>query len=318
MAKNVKKDDIFYITDDEIADTKSAVSSGASGIICPKRNKSIGGKCKVCDYIQTQIYSKKFDKEHKAMKWARDKKAKLSWFANVVLPENPDKAILLELGDKAGNQIISGIENKGWRDIVHPHAGVGRELLCTKSKESGDPWPTYTISPVLDKADWEIPEEVWKNVLNLRDILDILANEDLNEDNYMHVRSLKEGETLKFRLCPPREVNAGEKKCFIAPVFRHWGVSEDHITGEDSLDWRDSDSDPADGESKTKESEKLDMSFLEPANEKKEVEEKSKPKEKAEKPNCFGDSRFFEEDDADMCMKCAYFKSCAKEVSKKG
>jgi hypothetical protein len=314
MAKKDKAVDPFMITEEDVADAKSAVSAGSSGILCPKRNKDIGNKCSVCDYIQTQIYSKKFDKDHAAMTWARQKKAKLTWFLNVVLPENPDKSVFLELGDKAGNQIIEGVDKKGWTDIVHPHKGVGRELLCSKTKNAGESWPTYTVSPVLKNADWEIPEKVWKNVPNLRDMLQILDTEELTEDNYMHIRSLKEGETLTFRVCPPRDAEVGKKKWFIAPVFRHWGVTEEQITGEETLNWKE-DSDDEDKEVVDPSEGKLDLSFTDTGKkDKSEVkpEKEEKPKEAKTKKPCFGKSNFFEEDDVENCKPCPDYKACAK------
>jgi ribosomal protein S27AE len=317
MSKSkTKKEDVFFITDEEIADTKKEVASVSSGIICPKRNKSIGGTCKVCDYIQTQIYSKKYDKKHKAMVWAREKKAKLAWFANVVFPENPDKSILFELGDKAGNQIVSGVEKLGWRDIVHPHKGVGRELICLKDKKQGDDWPTYTVNCVQDKADWEIPEKVWKNVPDLNNIIEILQTEEQAEENYKHIRSIKMGETITFRLCPPRtDVAEGDKRRFIAPVFRHWGVSEGQITGDDPLNWTETMEDE-DKPSVPEVDEKLDLSFTKTSTDSVKDQVKEAPEKiEKKKPNCYGDGRFFEEDDKETCGKCGYFKPCLKTVA---
>jgi len=313
-ADKTKQADPFMITDEEASAAQNQLSKGSTGIMCPKRNKSMGGSCKVCDYIQSQIYDKKFPKEHAAMTWAREKKAKLSWFTNVVFPENPDKSILFEVGDKAGNQVVKGINKLGWRDIVHPHKGIGRELIVIKTKEPGDSWPTYTITPAQDKADWEIPEEVWRNVYDLNDIINILQTTELTSENYKHVRSIKTDETLNFRMCPPKDSESGDK-VVIAAVYRHWGVTEDQINGEDSMNWRQSvEEDPADDSPfvENTDSSGLDTSFMDT---KKEEVLPDKTKQGPKLPNCFGMEQFFEIDDKVTCIPCGSYKACGKKIA---
>lgn len=306
--------DPFAITDEEVEAAKSAVSFGSSGKICPKRNKSINEKCGVCDYIQAEIYAKKYPEDSEPRKWAKDKRAKLSWFLNVVLPENPNKSIFLEIGEKVASQIIEGIEKKGWRDIVHPHKGKGREMQISKTK--GQKWPSYSATPALKQADWEIPEEVWKNVPDLTDMINILETMEFTEENYMHIKSLKNGETLNFRICPPADVKAGEKKCVIAPVFRHWGVTDGQISGEESLNWKSSSKEESDEEDKKG----LDLDFQETqekAEEKAEEKLKEAPKKEDKEPPCFKDEKFFDSDDKINCEPCAWFKPCGKAVMMK-
>lgn len=307
--------DPFVITDDEIKDAQSAVSFGSSGKICPKRNKSIDKPCKVCDYIQTQIYAMKYGENHPARKWAKDKRAKLTWFLNVVLPENPDKAIFLEVGEKAGNQIISGMKEDGWTDIVHPHKGKGRELKISKKKAKGENWPTYTVNAVLKKADWEVPEEVWKSVPDLRNMIEILETTEMTEENYMHIKSLKNGGSLVFRMLPPAEVEVGEKKCVIAPVFRHWGVTDGQISGEDSLNWDTGKKDASEKVDAASDDGDLDLDFQ------KEETLKEAPKEEKsnrEPPPCYEQVEFFDKTDEKNCVPCPWFKPCGKSVMIKG
>jgi hypothetical protein len=309
MAKS-KKSDVFYIEQDEVGDIKKEIATVSSGILCPKTNKSIGERCHVCEYIQTQVYSKNYERGHDARDWAASKKAKLAWFLNVVFPENPDKSVLLEVGKEAGNQIINGVEKLGWRDIAHPHKDLGRELQCSKNKEKGNDWPTYTVTPVLEKANWEIPDEVWKKTPDLKNIVQMVSDGELNEDNHMRISSLKMGETLVFRVCPPKTVENGSK-WIIAPVMRHWGVTEGQIQGTDSVSWKETMEDE-DIASLPVKDEKLDLSFTSTEEEKEEVPDK---KQKKEKPTCFGMERFFDEDDDEMCIPCDFYKSCGKKVA---
>jgi len=324
MAK-AKKLDPFMITDNEAGELKNQVSTGSSGLICPKRNKSISKPCGTCDYIQTAIYDKKYPMQHAAMGWARTKKAKLGWFLNVVFPENPDKAILFELGDKAGNQIVTGIEKLDWRDIVHPHKGVGRELTVTKSKAQGESWPTYTVSPSLNKADWAVPDEVWKNVPNLNDIIGILESTVLDNDNYKHVRSIKMDETLTFRILPPIDDGSTDKK-LIAAVYRHWGVTQGQLDGVDPHDWRASvDSEDAETDVFAPDAASgagMAMPKSEPDRNTDTVpalpDKTQTQKDKVKKPPCYGMKKFFDMKDEVTCGPCPAFKSCGREVMAQG
>lgn len=314
MSKSKK--DPFMVEPDEVGEIKKQINTSSSGVLCPKRNASINERCHVCEYIQTKVYAKNYEKGHEARKWAADKKAKLAWFLNVVLPENPDKSVILEVGKEAGNQIINGVEKLGWRDIAHPHKGQGRELKCSKNQEQGKDWPIYSVTPSLEKADWDIPDEVWKNVPDLKNIVDMVKNGELNEDNHMRISSIKMGETLTFRVCPPKSADNGSK-WIIAPVLRHWGVTVGQIEGTDPISWKETMEDEDLEIPSNTEDGKLDLSFKKDENEektKKNVEEQPNKENSKTRESCFGQEKFFDPKDKDLCVPCPDFKDCRKEV----
>lgn len=319
-----KERDIFMMSEEDAKNARNEVSISGSGLLCPKTNKRIGGECKVCDYIQTEIYPKwpgKENQDHPARKWAGKKKAKLNWFTCAVFPENPNKLILLELGSKAGNQIIDGMEKQGWKDILHPHKNIGRMMKCTKKKgDSG--YPEYTVSPDLEKADWDVPESVWKNVPDLRDIISIIQNGELDKYNHQKISSLlKMDETISFRLLPPKELTGDDRKFWISGVYRHWGVTKDQIEGNVPLNWREVEKEDTEGGQMPdapdtfNSSDNLDM----------ELPSKSERTEKKKRPSCFGKIQFFDDGEPDpktgdvdrSCIdECEFFKECGKAVAK--
>lgn len=321
MAKE-KKNDPFIMTENDAKNAENEISTGSSGILCPKMNKTMEGECKVCDYIQTEIYPRwpgKENQDHPARKWAGKKKAKLNWFVCVAFPENPDKYVTLELGTKAGNQMIDGMKNKGWKDILHPDKGVGRMMQCTKKKgDSG--YPEYSVSPELEKADWSVSKDVWKNVPDLSDIIGYIKRDEMREINHERLSSLmKMGETITFRLLPPKDLSEKGRHFWISGVYRHWGVSNDQIDGNTSINWKDTEEEEITdgGEIPTEPDTQMQLPS--------EEVEKPEPKENEEKPKCFGDVRFFNDgtpdEDGDVdesCVKdCTFFKKCGKEVMKK-
>jgi len=307
-----KKDDPFLITDDDIKGTKSEVAKGSSGVLCPKLNKSLEGSCAVCDYISANIYSKypgKQNQEHSARKWAGNKKGKLNWFMNVVFPENPDKSFVAEVGAKGGSMIIEGMEKKGWKDICHPHKNKGRMMLCTKSKVDG--YPFYSMSPELEKADWAIPDEVWKDLPDLKDVVGMIERGELNDENFVKFSAImKMDETLKFRICPPKTLEGDDRRWWIASVVRHWGVTQAQIDGDAPISWEEGD---VDDENKPDVVGKPDE--MELPDEKVDAPDEEVKDKKEEKPKCFGMAKFYEDDDED-CMKCTWFKKCGKKVLK--
>ena len=323
-----KKADPFMITEDDINRIESKVIKGTSGILCPKLNKDMEGVCHVCEYISTEIYANfpgKPYENHPARKWAGKKKGKLNWFLNVVFPDDKTKSVIFKIGEKAGNQIKDGMRNKGWTDICHPHAGMGRMMMCTKTKVDG--YPTYSMSPELEKADWEVSEEVWKNVVDLRNIIEMLKDDDLiGSDNYVDIsKYMKEGETITFRIMPPVSFEVGDRDCWIVPVVRHWEVTQDQVDGKAPLNWKGapetSDEVPT---SSKRENKSVELPFIPD-----KVEDKAaKPVEnkKVEKPKCFGMANFFDDGSPDpetgevdlSCKEdCPFFKQCGKEVMKK-
>jgi hypothetical protein len=218
--------DPYMINPEEVKDIKKNMKISSFGCICPRANKQIGSRCPVCESIKPFW---NFPKGSPKRDIAVSKAAKVNFFANVVLSSNKEKSFLLEMGRRVGNEIIDGIENQGWIDIAHPKAGKGRELVIAKSESGG--YNTYKASPSLDKATWDISDEILDNLVNLDSVVDMIRNGELVEDeNYIKISSLKVGESMRFRLCPP----AKDAKYFkrLAWVYRHYGgVAQDEIDG---------------------------------------------------------------------------------------
>ena len=303
--------DPYMLDENEARKQEEETKNTVVGLICPKKlDKS--NKCGVCDYIQT-LYEKRPQKGDPVLAWISDKKAKANYFMNVVLPANPNKSIILEIGSNAGSEIVKGIHSKGWVDIAHPHANKGREMLITKSKgDSG--YNEYSPSPSLQQADWEIPEETLKNMVNLDNLVDMIKNNELTSDNYMKVSSLKMDETLRFRMCPPH-VDQENQLRPMRIVWRHWGVSQDQIDGLEKISYKEKVKQEVEGDD-------IDDSGMEELwsksndRDKVETEETKVVEEKpAKTPACFGKAKYFDEDDED-CQECNHLKACYKEVSK--
>jgi hypothetical protein len=114
-------------------------------------------------------------------------------------------------------------------DIAHPKANYGRELKITKSKGDGN-YPAYSIDPILEKADWDISDEILNNLPNLDqgNVIDIIMNDT---EEILKASSLKTDETLTIRVCPPwKEARERGEKRVLTPLFRHWGgVTKDDI-----------------------------------------------------------------------------------------
>ena len=215
--------------------------------------------------------------------------AKCNFYLNVVFPEDPAKVQLLEIGKKAGSQIIEGIKQKGWKDIAHPGANKGRLMQITKSKD-GD-YNQYTATPDLEKADWSVPKEAIDARYDLNNVIDVLKS---GEVEIFKISSIKQDETLSFRILPPVPSDEG-KSYIMAIVWRHWGgVTEDEILGNVDIDL-------------TLPSAKEDSveSMLDFGTE--EVKDK--------KPDCFGLDSCFEEGHPD-CISCSEYKACRREVAK--
>uniref|UniRef100_A0A6M3XPR1 Uncharacterized protein n=1 Tax=viral metagenome TaxID=1070528 RepID=A0A6M3XPR1_9ZZZZ len=313
MAKVKETTDIYTMDVSDLDSFASENRTKLSGEFCPRRDPAHDGRCFACEYIQREIYDKKYHDDHPARKWAADKKAKQNMFFNVVFKANPNKLIILEVGSKAGNIIWEGARNKGWTDITHPAAGKGREMTISKYKGDGK-WPNYNAMPELNKADWDIPTSVLDNLCDLSRISDMIQAGELTDDNFMRVSSIKVGETLKFRICPPW--NAKENKRWIGSTFRHWGISLDHINGDTPLDWKESLKDDTDKgttlELPTKQKE--DLPFV--------PDEPTKTTTTAatqQRPACYGDSRFmnFPADLDCSPPECMFGESCRQAVKAK-
>jgi len=317
MAKVKEKDsyDIYLMDSADLDNFYSENKPKASGEFCPRRDPAHEGRCFVCEYIQSEIYDKKYPDDHPARKWASDRKAKQNMFFNVVFKNNPSKLIILEIGSKAGNVIWEGARNKGWTDITHPVAGKGREMTISKFKGQGK-WADYNAVPEMNKADWDIPSSVLDNLYDLSKISDMIKDGELSDDNHMRISSLKLGETLKFRICPPW--NAKENKRWIGSTFRHWGVSRDQIDGKEPIDWKKSQQDSPKEEGGTGGDLLSDPAPNKAGAAAADLPFTPDPKPTAQKPACHGDARFFSETDPD-CREpeCFHGVTCKQEIKRK-
>jgi len=294
------KQDPYLLDPNEMGKLRKENEGTSLGIICPKRNKSIGGICAVCDKVAYLFGTG--DAEDKEI--ALNKMAKVNFYMNIVFPHNPDKSTVLEVGKKVGNQIIKKIEEGKWLDIAHPKADIGREMEISKSK--GDMgYNVYTASPVLEKANWDIPDEVLKSLPNLDEIINLLPTLGEEDGSLFKISSIKLDETLTFRICPPAH---GARPRIMNAVWRHWGgVTQDEIEGkvemnlnlpEPKSDDKEKTDTPAPWESDT------------PA-----PQETTEPRNVTQ-PHCFGQEAFFEMDDPECRDKCDFYKSCGRSISK--
>jgi hypothetical protein len=295
------KQDPYMIDKKAQEEVKNEARMSSLGIFCPKRNRSIGGRCAVCE--QVSVLFNTGDPGDKAI--ASQKMAKANYYFNVVFPAEPEKIVLLEIGKKAGDIILDGTIDKGWTDIAHPKAGLGREMLITKKNSGG--FNYYEPSPNLQNADWDVSNDVLNNLPNLDNIIQILKD---NPSNLFKISSLKQGETLRFRILPPWDNGAGNKR-IATIVWRHWGgVTQEEVDGIVAMDTTLPDNKAAD---------------IEKAKEEKPPWEEAKPEAKPEpeKPEaskqnepCFGNPNLYDPE-ADDCKGCRQFKECGRLVAKK-
>uniref|UniRef100_A0A6M3K1R2 Uncharacterized protein n=1 Tax=viral metagenome TaxID=1070528 RepID=A0A6M3K1R2_9ZZZZ len=283
-----------YLLDPEDAKkTIEETKMSSVGVICPFRNASMGKKCHVCEKLK-RVYetSVKGDERWQA---AGKKGAKCSWFANVVFPSNPNKSVVAVFGKKTGSDVVYKNQAGEWLDIAHPKSGRGREMKLTKSRDDSG-YNTYSIFPDLEKASWDIPEEVLKNLVNLdqENLIVLVKN---NTEEIFKFSSLKMDETIRFRFCPPWDSGNGNKK-ILTPLFRHWGgVTEEEVRGEVELDLDVSDVEP---EVAVDEGSILDDTPTVDSH----VE--------AREP-CFGRDNFYDKNDQE-CKGCKEFTDCTIAV----
>jgi len=301
-----KKVDPYMIDVVALNQMKNDMSLASSGLICPKRNKSISKPCKVCDYIQSQVWAKQYPEKHPARNWAAQKGAKATFFLNVVFPEKPTEVKVLEMGSKAGSQIFDGVNNLGWTDITHPKKNMGREMMVTKGKKDG--YPFYTISPDLNKADWEVKKPTLASAFNLTNIISMIQDEELTEENHLKVSTMKDGETLRFRILPHWDDGAGNTN-FMTVAWRHWGVSQAQIDGDEGLNWQEVELSPDDNvkapfDATTKPEEVKDS-----------VPDKAETKPKDKRPRCFGNATYYDPEDKDCTpVNCAFVDECLAKI----
>ena len=311
----MEKRNPWDIDEDVIKKQEQENKGSMTSVFCPKMNVSIGRPCKMCDYLLINVYNKRYPDNHPAKNWAKDKKAKLNIFFNAVFSDARNVPIILNLKNEAGNFILEK-SREDWKDILNPYAGKGRELTVKKVQKSGSKggsYLSYSISPVLEKADWEVPEEVWKNAYNLdQDVLiNMIKTNSLTEENYYDVAKLKEGETKKFRLLPSWQngVNGSNNRKFAQFIWRHWGVTEGQVEGTEPISW----SDEVDTDDPLQNYNPNDDIPFGMASEKEPVASKAESSEN-KKPECFGKEAFFGSEDA-ICKTCSFFKMCARSIT---
>ncbi len=307
--------DPYELDVDEINRMEAENKPRSTGLPCPNRNHSLDGPCGVCEYLVAEIYSKGYEDGHPARRFAQDKKAKSGLFMNVVLPDNPKKAITLEMGSEVGNEIQANVKKKksGWTSVANPKADKGRLLTITKTKRPGSKYPMYKVELDIETADWDVPKKVLADLPNLDqdEIIRKLEDGEFNDDNYMHVKSLGDEESLTFRMLPPwtsGEQGEDNRRAW-EWLWRHWGVTQAHIDGEDKLNWREDDEeDPAPDKVKSDEPTIFDEEKKEKSEEKTEVIEKE--------PACYKKAAMFFDADDEDCQACSYFKPCGKKAAK--
>lgn len=303
-----------WMLDPEEAKTQEAENKIKNeGEVCPKMNKSIGGRCYVCDALGKVFQTHK--KGDPMWNLAVRKAAKYNWFLNAVFEDNPEKVVIVMLGKQAGDTIIEQLKKGKWLDIAHPKKGKGRCIEITKTAD-GD-YNKYPVSPDLEKADWDIPDSVLENLPNL-DQSNLIKMLKEGETEFFKISSLKPDETISFRICPPwpTGVMGDDNKRPMTAIWRHWGVSKAEIDGEEELDMtltnktgkEDSDDEGSAPWEDSGEEEKAAKKEEKP---KEEPKEEPPAKEDSGKKSCFGDKRFWDEDD-DECQSCADFKKCGR------
>jgi len=269
-----------------------------AGVLCPKKNVLIGKSCSVCTQVAVLFNSgKKDDKDVAFLKMAKP-----NFYLGCVTRDKPDSYFILEIGKKAGNAILDGVYQKNWVDISHPIAGKGREMMISRSKGSMG-FNEYNPSPVLEKADWSIPESVLNNLPNLeKDIINILAEGKYPVKKISELT--KETETFTFRICPPWDIQSGNKR-FMSVVWRHYGgVTQNEVDGIDNIDLT------TDGKiTKSTEDQELVPWENQPAT----IDDVGSS---TQHDKCFGLPQFFEADDP-TCRACKDYSPCGKTAMKK-
>jgi len=278
------------------------------GVVCPKHNLTINKPCAVCVQVKALYDDGSAEKKDLAGKMS----AKPNYYAYVVFPANPDKAVLFEMGKKAGDAIKYGIRMKGWYDIANPKKGVGRELKITKFK--GDRgFNAYSVEPSLEKLTYDVGKAALDGRKNFDDILSIVETDEI-----FKVSSLKMDETITVMVLPDLDL---ERKWPVVSVWRHWGVTQDEIEGKipiqllSTLSQAPSGSQPLPGE--------LTESLPWDVKQEAELELESHGKEQEDTPinvepntsaaeheGCYKDKDSFEIDDKEVCQKCADFIEC--------
>ena len=297
--------DPFLLDVEEHSKVKLENKGGGSGVICPKRNASINKPCRVCDTVRKLFNSKMPEK----IELSYDKMTKTKNYLVYVTHDNPSEPRILEVGKKAGNDIIDGIE-KGWVDIAHPMAGKGREIQITKKHDGMH--NVYQVSPCLDKADWDVPQEALDAIIDLDDIIEYVKNGDPRIDK---VSNLNMNQTLTLRILPPWNRESGNRR-IITSVWRHWGgVTEEEVEGIIEMD-----TSTASDFTNPQPSDSMppflpdSPDILDTGPVDTQLGSSSAPPSSGYKP-CFGKSDWFSMED-DECKACSSLSECKSEIKK--
>jgi len=274
------------------------------GIICPKHNLMINKPCAVCTQVKALYDAETKEKRELAGKLS----AKPNYYAYVVFPSNPDKAVFLKMGKKAGDMIKYGINMKGWLDIVNPKKGVGREIKITKFSGDGQR-NAYSVEPSLEKLTYDVGKAALDGRKNFDDRLSLIETEEI-----FKITSLKIDETITVMLLPDLDL---ERKWPIASVWEHWGVTQDEIDGKipvQLLSTLSTQVPPGSQPLPEELIEPLPWDAVEGSPERGQQVEppiKVEPNPSAaEHEGCYKDKDSFEIDDKEVCQKCADFIKC--------
>ena len=300
------KTDPWKVSPNDVEKLQQESKGRSKGVICLDRNSSIKKPCPPCNAIRPLWNFPEGSPEYKI---ALAKKATINWYLNVILPFNKEKAVVLEVGKKLGDSVMEGIKDpeKDWSDISNPKAGKG--LIMKIKKKKGDlGYPAYEIFPANERADWDIPQAVLDNLTDLSqgNLIKMLSNDELNNDNYLNISSLKIDETIVVRICPNWDWKNGGKWP-LNYLYRHWGgVTQDEMDGKVPVDLRMPDKQKVTSQTV---SQLDDVPFDMPTD--------NAPTPQVETDEvCLGREDLFEDTD-ESCMSCRQYKPCKKLVLKK-
>jgi len=298
------KIDPWDIDPKESQKKKKEYSGGSKGIPCPNRNMIEDKVCKVCDKMKLWWNKPEGTPERETYK---KKKATFNFFLNVVFDADKSKSIILEVGKNAGDSIINGINDpiKNWKSIAHPKAGKGLITCIKKFQKDGN--NSYDVYVATDKPDWDISEDVIKNLPNLdrESIIKMIENDEFTDENYMKISTLKMDETLTFRVCPHWDAERRTSPP-IEFLARHWWTSADEIKGDTPValitdNYEESES--AFGADKKSENSAVN-------------DEKEQKVSEPKAMKCFGDAKYFDINDTDCSKDCENFELCKVAVKK--
>jgi len=145
----------------------------------------------------------------------------------------------------------------------------------------------------------------------------MLNNNELSEVNHFKASSMKDGETIRFRILPSWVEDFNEKRPFLAIVWRHYRVTQDQIDGNEGINWQDVElkvetkADPEDNPFVTDTTKDVPFKSEEDPQDPEPVSQS-----KGDQPKCFGMERYYDPEDKDCFKNCSYFDECTKLVKK--